>query len=293
VRYIRHVTEASSDPNGSDLSTVLGIGETYQQVLNDMGCHTRDDLLDLRAAHVTAQFRAKGLYISAAVVETWQLHASSYASGVPAVAPAHQPLPDFSHCIIFDLEYDPTCPHVWLTGVCVAHDDDLTYTCWWADSPEDEQLVLRQFAELVVSWPELPVVTWNGNCADIPQLRKAAERHNITDRLLPVFRRHFDLYSWAQRSVRLPIPNLSLKDTGEFLGHTRMSPVPDGLEALMMYGRYRYTGDHALRDQLIAYNHDDLAELVHVTRQLQRISDSSNIQPGQTEPAPTTGQLDI
>jgi len=77
--------------------------------------------------------------------------------------------------IALDLEYGPE-PLIWLIGVCLVGPSSARYLALWADTAEEEERNLRRLTEIIAENAVLPVVTWNGNGADMPQLRNAAKR---------------------------------------------------------------------------------------------------------------------
>lgn len=116
----------------------------------------------------------------------------------------------------------------------------LSYAIW--ASPAGEAKALAEFHAILLRFPGLPVVTWNGISADISAVRKAAARagdHGITQ-LLPA--RHIDLYLWTRQKLVLPIPGLGLKEVSEYFGISRESDVTSGLAAEAMWLRYQRCG---------------------------------------------------
>jgi predicted RecB family nuclease len=265
-----------------DLTLILGIGRDYAPVLEDLGVATWEDLLHREVPTLAASFRARGYpTVTATEIWRWQQHARSYALGQPVT---FNDLPtggavDFpvgGSFIALDFEYDSEHDEpgsLWLVGACVVDGDLQERLNLWADSPEDEERNLRALGEFVRDHPTLPVVTWAGDGAEVPQLRAAAERWGIGLDLDSLLERHIDLCAYARRHVRLPIPRLRLKDVAAYFGIPRLSSVAGGLAARSLHDRYRRTGDLRLRDRLIDYNRDDLDALVGVSQQLARLTE--------------------
>jgi predicted RecB family nuclease len=268
-----------------DLTLIFGIGRVYARVLEDLGVATWEDLLRCDVQAVAASFRARGYQpVSVMEVSRWRQHAHSYAAGRPVVfdllatdADADA-VPVGESFIALDLEYDsePGEPGslIWLVGACIVDGDIQEHVVLWADTTDDEERNLRALGELVRRRPAVPVVTWAGNGAERPRLRAVVECSRVPLGLDPLFERHVDLYAYARRHVRLPIPSLSLKDVAEYFGIPRFSGVADGLQALLLHGQYRRTGDAVLRDRLIDYNRDDLDALVGIVQRFARLSRS-------------------
>src|SRR5262249_24736904 len=147
-------------------------------------------------------------------------------------------------------------------GVRVVRPEGDLCFCAWA-SPEGEAQAWSELNAVMDRFPGLPAVTWNGNSADLPALRKAATRAS-DGRLADAFaRRHIDLYLWTRQNLMLPIPGLGLKDVSEHFGITRESSVTDGQAAEGLWLRYQRTGDQEIKAELVGYNLDDLRSLAH------------------------------
>ena len=114
--------------------------------------------------------------------------------------------------------------------------------------------------------PLVPVITWFGLGADVPNLNRAVARLGLNGIFDDLLTQHIDLGDVARRCVRLPIPNLALNDVAAYFGASRISPVRGGLEAQWIYRRYVSCPDphekDRLKQQLVDYNRDDLVGLL-------------------------------
>jgi predicted RecB family nuclease len=266
-----------------DLTLIFGIARHYARVLEDLGVGTWEDLLHSDVPTLTASFRARGYpTVTATEIWRWRQHARSYALGEPVTfdelpAGGAAELPVDGSFIALDLEYDSEHEEpgslIWLVGACVVDGDLQEHLILWADSPEDEERNLRALGKLVRDHPTLPVVTWAGDGAEVPQLRAATKCWGIGLDLDFLLERHIDLFTYARWHVRLPIPRLGLKEVARFFGIPRLSGVAGGLAARSLHDRSRRTGDLRLRDRLIDYNRDDLDALVGVSQQLARLTE--------------------
>ena len=264
-----------------DLTLIWGIGRPYATALEELGVADYEDLIACEPEAIVSGLRDRRYCVSAAEVERWSRHAESYRDARPiAFAPA-PPVGDAF--IALDLEYDSTMRHVWLIGVELVDGDHREHVSLWADTPRQEGRQLRTLADLIDDRPGRRVLTWAGHCADIPELRLAARRHRLGDALDSVFERHLDLYSWARGALRLPIPEFTLSEVGNYFGVPKFSNISGGLEAQMRYRRYLLAADTkertALRAELIAYNRDDLEGLVSVLPTIQALAGGVRISP--------------
>jgi predicted RecB family nuclease len=261
----REVTEAVREPR--DLSSVSGVGPIRRDALLAAGYTSWDDLLKEPQDIARALNRARARPLAnVGEVRQWQAHARALAANQALLTDDARPFPVPSEYIAFDAEYTPD--NVWLFGVRVVRPDGDLCFCAWA-SPAGEAQAWSELNAVLDRFPGLPVVTWNGNNADLPALRKAAARAG-DGRLADMFaRRHIDLYLWTRHNLMLPIPGLRLKEISEHFGITRESGVADGLAAQGLWLKYQRTGDQEIKAELVGYNLDDLDSLAHAVECLR------------------------
>jgi predicted RecB family nuclease len=253
---------------GRDLTLLWGISRVIATHLEDLGISNFDGLDEHNPFEVAAQLCARKASVSAAQVSGWSEHARSYREGRAVMF--GPPPPIDGSFIALDLEYDFG---VWLTGALVCNGDWREHNYFWADDADEEREALLALEAVCATYPDMPVVTWAGKSADLPQLRYASERHGLLPVYEEVERRHVDLYQYAIRSMRIPHKELSLKAVAEYFGVPKISSIANGLEAGFLYVQYRACLDLAERERrqsdLIAYNRDDLeatAAMVKIMR---------------------------
>jgi predicted RecB family nuclease len=255
-----------------DLTMIFGIGDDYRRALYALGCRRWDDLFALVPADVVAHFRERGLCVSNAIVERWQLHARAFQSRKALLADVRTALPSLDVYIALDLEYDPSAG-IWLIGAALVEGGVATHTSWWAGTQRQERKAVVGLAEFLASNPKIPVVTWSGLSADVPRLAEAAKRFRVGDLIDDLTGRHLDLFQWAQFFLRLPVTSLGLKEVSDAFGFAKLSPIASGQQALMLYWKYKASRDRELRERLIAYNRDDLDALIFVVEAVRRLID--------------------
>ena len=262
----RQVTEAVRERR--DLSSVSGVGRVRRDALLATGYASWDDLLTEDAEDIARTLnrpRARPL-VSVGEVRRWQSHARALVKNQALLADDARPFPVPGEYIAFDAEYTPD--NVWLFGVRVVRPEGDLCFCVWA-SPAGEAQAWSELNAVLDRFPGLPVVTWNGNSADLPALRKAAARA-ADGRLAEAFAsRHIDLYLWTRHNLMLPIPGLGLKDVSEHFGITRESAVTSGLAAQGLWLKYQRTGNQEIKAELVDYNLDDLHSLAHAVECLR------------------------
>jgi predicted RecB family nuclease len=256
-----------------DLTLIFNVGSPRARVLEDMGIATYDDLLACDPQTVVRSLHKRRHYVSVAEVDRWKQHAQVWATGQPVCFGSEPCVGDAF--IALDLEYDPVGERIWLIGLCIVRGEDREYALLWADDDPTERTNLRQLGKIAASHPELPVVTWAGDSADIPKLKAAAKRLRVRA-LGPLFERHHDLFAYARDNVRMPIPGLDLKGVAGYFGLARTSAIRDGIGAQSAYLRYLTTRSEStkrkLHGTLLAYCRDDLDGLIGVAQQISALT---------------------
>jgi predicted RecB family nuclease len=267
---VRRDEVISSVTSSKDVTMIWGVGRVYARALEDAGYSTWETLADCDPGKVAAVLEEAGVKgCGAPKAASWQLHARALASGRPEFRPGAR-WPAEGPYIALDLEYDvtPGNDHIWLAGAAVVHPDGADYHSWWAATPEEERDALSLLAGLLAEHPDLPVVTWAGNSADVPRLLTAADRHGLPGLADAITGRHLDAYVWLQRNVRLPILSLGLNDVSGYFGYRASTAITDGLEALMRYQSWLDSRSEQLKEELTGYNRDDIGALVHTAARL-------------------------
>lgn len=252
-----------------DVSLIWGIGWRYAHCLEEMGISTYEQLLQSDTDSVVEGLRRHKYHLSASQVNGWKHHAKSFSIGRPVLF--GEPFPHHDSFLALDLEYDPEST-IWLIGICLVRSGKRNYSFLWADSTKQEKVILNQLYQIIQQNPSLPIVTWSGTSADIPQIRKAAERYKLSGLLAILESNHLDLFQATLRSVRFPIASLSIDEVARFFGLPRLSSISSGLQAQMIYRRFCNSRDEAerteLKNNLIEYNRDDLAAVIGIKERL-------------------------
>ncbi len=253
---------------GRDLTLLWGIARPTAMHLEALGIRDFDALDQHDPAQVAASLCARRVSVSAEQVKSWTQHARSYREG-RAVMFGPPPPVDGSF-IALDLEYAMS---VWLTAVLICDGDTHEHNYFWADTAREEREALMALEAICATYPGLPIVTWAGCSADLPQLRYAAQRHHLEHVYSEVTARHVDLYQHARGTMRLPHPKLSLKAVADYFGVPKISEISDGLEAQFLYAEYRSCRERderaRLQADLVAYNRDDLEATAAMVRTMR------------------------
>lgn len=243
---------------GRDLTLIWGIARQTATHLEEMGITDFDSLDAHLPEELAASLCARRVSVAAWQVRGWSEHARSYREGR---AVSFGPPPRVGESFIaLDLEYDEAS--VWLAAVLICDGDTREHNYFWADTRRQEREALMALEAIYATYPELPIVTWAGNSADLPKLRDATLRHRLGHIYTEINARHVDLFQHAARTMRIPDPELSLKAVANYFGIPKVSQINDGLQAQFLYEQYLSRRDPQRRAQikadLITYNRDDL-----------------------------------
>jgi predicted RecB family nuclease len=257
--------------NRKALTLLFGMGRGRAVAFEKVGVFSLEDLEARDPQTLTDELRDVGVSASPDRLAELRFHAQSYREGRAIL---FNPPPTLGGSFIaLDLEYDAFAPLIWLIGLYLIDDDRCEHVALWADDAAAEQANLERLGELLDARPGQPVVTWAGASADLPQLRNACKRFGLSDLLDGLEERHVDLYASARHGLRLPIPELALGDVSAFFGVVKSSSINDGREAQMLFTRYLSRYSHRMRrrirNELIAYNLDDLEALVETLWAIQ------------------------
>lgn len=254
------------------LDLIYDVGRQRKEAFRELGIHTVGDLANSDLEDLLSRWFKLSPYIPAFYqLEEMKAHANSWLSGEPRVIDATQiPIP--SEAIVLDLEYSPSDEgYIFLAGMLVVGDDGSSSVIQeFAEDAHDERRVLETIIRVLKRYTAHPIVTWSGLSADFPQLQKAWVRHDLPESVLDDFRtRHLDLFQRAVRGIRLPIPELGLKPVSDYFNFKRKTTgLASGLDALMMYITYLSSKDQQLKNNLMAYNQDDLEGTLFIWKKL-------------------------
>jgi predicted RecB family nuclease len=280
-----------------DVTLLFGVGRAFAAALESIGVTSYRQLLERDPLDVVFQLRELDppAYLSPTQVRHWQWHAEAHAAS-EAVFFGEPPPVDDSY-VVLDLEYlnGMMGDRLWLAGVETVQGNQREVAQFWAsDDDASERRLLERLQGFLDVHRELPVVTWSGLGADLPVLRKAANRLDVPDPMAEMT--HLDLFQYAVRSIRLPIPTLGLKELASYFGVPYIGPVTSGFETQFLYRQFQNTRSKRrateLQNDLLAYNRQDLDNLICVLEEFRRLAEFADAQKPLALPdANTTGMV--
>ena len=176
---------------------------------------------------------------------------------------ARLPKPDAGD-VFFDMEGNPLYPNglEYLFGVCFMQGGALRFRTFWAHDPREEREMFAEFmaflAEHLAAHPDAYIYHYNHY--ETTALKRLACRYAIAEHQLDdlLRRKKFvDLYKVVREAIRVSEPAYSLKNLEIFYMGKREGAVASAGESIVVYNRWRETGEAELLNQIASYNEVD------------------------------------
>jgi predicted RecB family nuclease len=260
-------------------SLLYGIAGKRSKALRRLGITSLDDVIACDAETVLEDLKILKHFVSSRMVQQWKLHAASYRDGAPVRV--GDDVLDFTSFIAIDFEYDPSNPgNLYLIGAALVRGSDVVVEQWWGDGFRETEANLGAFAAFLHMHPDLPIVTWSGETAEIPEITKAVELYMMGDVLAALYERHYDMFRFSERNVRFPIRTLDLKSVGGHRGVLRRTEISGGMAALGLWWQYQKAKAperKRIKEALLDYNKDDLEALIEISRRIVELCGAAAI----------------
>ena len=166
--------------------------------------------------------------------------------------------------LFFDMEGDPLHPQglEYLFGLCLLKGGKLDFMPFWAHDHEEELATFTQFMEFLqkhlTAHPDAYIYHYNHY--ETTALKRLACRYAIAEHQLDDLLRRMkfvDLYKIVREAVRVSEPAYSLKNLETFYMGKREGAVTTADDSIVVYNRWRETGDPQLLQQIADYNEVD------------------------------------
>jgi predicted RecB family nuclease len=166
--------------------------------------------------------------------------------------------------LFFDMEGDPLHPHglEYLFGLCLVKSGKLKFQSFWAHDHGEERATFAQFMEFLsqhmAAHPGAHIYHYNHY--ETTALKRLACRYGIAEHQLDDLLRRMkfvDLYKVVREAVRVSEPGYSIKNLETFYMEKRDGAVATAADSIVVYNRWRETGDPELLQQIAIYNEID------------------------------------
>ena len=159
--------------------------------------------------------------------------------------------------VFFDIEttgFSPANTTLYLIGCARRKGNIICIDQFFADTPDEEHLILAAFLELLK--PYRTLITFNGLGFDIPYLKKKCEKYGLTH---PFDEKDYiDIYKEVSGlKFLLKLPDYKQKTIERFLGLSRNDTFSGG-ELIEVYQNYLKTPDEQAMFFLKQHNYEDV-----------------------------------
>lgn len=167
--------------------------------------------------------------------------------------------------IHFDIESHPMTDTDYLYGFWIKEHGEGRYISFLAERPEDEEKMWKEF----LAWlPTLPAeyTVYHYAAYEASRLTILGKRYGDTENpeLLRFRTKLVDLKEGAREHAVYPLYFYSLKNICKFLGFSWTSSVKSGGASIGAYENWIATQDHAILDDIVCYNRDDVRATAHL-----------------------------
>jgi uncharacterized protein len=168
--------------------------------------------------------------------------------------------------LFFDMEGDPLHPGglEYLFGLSFLQDGRLTYRAFWAHDQAQEQAAFAQLMAFLHAHLETHpgAYIYHYNHYEPTALKRLAGRYAIAEHQLDDLlrgQRFVDLYRVVREAIRVSEPSYSLKNLETFYMPPRDGAVANAGDSILVYNRWRETGEEQLLREIAVYNETDCA----------------------------------
>ena len=256
-----------------DVSLVFDIGLKRRKYLEELGITTVAQLAETDLNTLLIKWQQSGYTaIGSNQLRGMQAHAKALLTDEPQIV-GQNLVPELGKALLLDLEYFPG-GQIFVVGVLVVEDGkEVAFHQKFAKNSRDEVALMTSLTDILESFANHSVVTWNGSGADMPALSRAWSRLGLHKEVLRTIRqRHVDLYYIVRENFRLPTLGLGLKDVAAYFGFKRTHADISSFLIPMKYDEFIATNDSALKQEILDHNDDDVRSLLFAWSGLRRLS---------------------
>ena len=167
--------------------------------------------------------------------------------------------------LYFDMEGDPFGGEEgleYLFGVSYRENGEATFHPFWGHDSDQERAAFEGFVDFVFErrarYPNLHV--YHYAAYEPTALKRLAATHGTREDEIDVLLRErvmVDLLNVVRQSIRAPFESYSLKAIERFYSPPRDEEIKDAMGSVVMYARWRASGDQKILDDIEAYNRRD------------------------------------
>lgn len=168
-----------------------------------------------------------------------------------------------SNFIILDIEttgFSRKNASIILIGLIIKNNDKLISKQIFAESLEEEKLILLELIKVIKSIDNYFFITYNGHSFDLPFINSKLRQHSIDHQLN--LNNNFDLYRLIRKYKNLlDLNRYNLRTIERFLGINRSDTI-SGKESIQLYYDYLETNSQKVLDKILLHNCEDIKYLL-------------------------------
>lgn len=178
-------------------------------------------------------------------------------------------MPESDVELFFDIESDPLRDFDYLFGVVVVDEKGTeTYHGFFAETPEEEGKMWKEFLTLIEQYIDAPV--YHYGWFEVEVIQRFAAKYGISELVREALDRNLiDLLFIMRPAVIFPLTFYSLKDIATFVGFSWRSADANGANSVLWFEEWLRTRDPALKKKILEYNEDDCVATYRVQRWLR------------------------
>lgn len=178
-----------------------------------------------------------------------------------------------SNFIILDIEttgFSRKKASIILIGLIIKSEDKLISKQIFAESLEEEKLILLELLKILKTINNYFLITYNGHSFDLPFINSKLKQHTIDYQLN--LNNNFDLYRLIRKNKNLlELERYNLKTIEKFLGIKRSDTI-SGKESIQLYYDYLESSTQVILDKILLHNYEDIKYLLPLLKILNYFS---------------------
>jgi predicted RecB family nuclease len=189
--------------------------------------------------------------------------------------------------VYLDVEGLPDRDFYYLIGARVGTDDGGVQHSFWADNPDQENRIWKEFLGVLSAIPNPRLIHYGKY--ETGFLKRMQERHggpHENSAAATAIKNVTNLVSFVFAKVYFPTFSNGLKDIAAYLGHRWSGALASGLEAIVWRHRWEESKDPAAKQALLNYNRQDCEALEIMANKLVALE-----QAGSTEEKPPQNEV--
>jgi predicted RecB family nuclease len=165
--------------------------------------------------------------------------------------------PEGKRALYFDIESDPLRDFDYLFGVLSVDGSQSEYRAFFAETPEGQERMWREFVGFIESHFDEPVYHYGSFEADV--LRRFIEKYGSSSIAREALERNLiDLNLTLRPAVIFPLTFYSLKDIASYLGFRWRADDASGANSVLWFEKWLGSHDESLKQKILDYNEDDV-----------------------------------